>query len=388
MCDYFSAVLLKSGTVLYDESNSHSKILSNNNIRDDGIFGEFLLFEIKQKQGKSECAEPTEENWELLFQSMGGANTFKIPHWYKDSFDKRIWSFFADIQKGRIAKRKEAEEAEKKRLESERAEKEKKETERRKELAERLKINEFKIVFGDDILKNSVNVIKGLINEGHVEITTDGIRIIDMDPANVAMVILDIPSSCALEYTIKDKCEFNINLSNLYQVLKNMTNKDIVTIENNKEEPDKINIILKGESHRTYNLPVCEVGNVSKIPELSMESEVTMLSRQFASQINEANTVAESVSFITKKHSFTMVAEGDLTKCNILNKEGDNIRIVNKKDNEAKYSIEYLMKFADAKIISNEVKLEFKDDYPLRVTYEVIDRVKLMFILAPRVTND
>ena len=53
----------------------------------------------------------------------------------------------------------------------------------------------------------------------------------------------------------------------------------------------------------------------------------------------------------------------------------------------SKYSIEYLKKISKASKLADVVSLEFANDYPLRAEYKLLDKLRLSFILAPRVSN-
>ena len=55
---------------------------------------------------------------------------------------------------------------------------------------------------------------------------------------------------------------------------------------------------------------------------------------------------------------------------------------------KAKYSIEYLKKMITASKLTNEVRIQFNKDYPLKLEYKAVDKLLLSFVLAPRVEND
>ena len=54
----------------------------------------------------------------------------------------------------------------------------------------------------------------------------------------------------------------------------------------------------------------------------------------------------------------------------------------------SKYSIEYLKKIVKGGKLTNNVSLSFGKEYPLRVDYQIMDKLMLSFILAPRVDTD
>ena len=68
-------------------------------------------------------------------------------------------------------------------------------------------------------LRDSISVISELVNEVSIKFDKDGMEIIAMDPANVAMVVFRLLSSAFVEYDIKQDISFNVNLENFKQIL-------------------------------------------------------------------------------------------------------------------------------------------------------------------------
>ena len=52
-------------------------------------------------------------------------------------------------------------------------------------------------------LKESISIISDLVNEARFKITPNAIELVAMDPANVAMVVFKLLSSCFVEYDVK-----------------------------------------------------------------------------------------------------------------------------------------------------------------------------------------
>ena len=69
-------------------------------------------------------------------------------------------------------------------------------------------------------LKESVAIISDLVTEGRFRIGKNSMQLVAMDPANVAMVMFNLLSSCFTEYNIEKEMEIAINLSNLKQILR------------------------------------------------------------------------------------------------------------------------------------------------------------------------
>jgi len=237
-------------------------------------------------------------------------------------------------------------------------------------------------------LKESVSIISDLVNEARFKITPDAIELVAMDPANVAMVIFKLLSSSFTEYDVKEEQEISINLSNLKQILRRAGSNDMLTLE---IEDNKLKIQLKGDSTRTFNLPLIEIEEKEqKVPELKFPVTIRTAASVLNNAIDDAAVVAESVTFEAEPKKFTVSAQGDLSQARIEIKESDNTKI--KVDGsgkiKSKYSIEYLKKMMAGSKLAEEVSIQFNKDYPLKLEYKTVDKVMLSFVLAPRVENE
>jgi len=247
-----------------------------------------------------------------------------------------------------------------------------------------------KLVFADPTyFKDSVNVISELVNEARFKINKNGIELVAMDPANVAMVIYRLLSSAFVEYDVEKEREICVNLANLKQILRRVKANDAVTLELGEE--NKLNVKLKSDTTRTFSLPLIEIEEKEqRIPNLTFPAIITTTSTVLADAIDDVDVVAESVAFALEPELFTITAEGDLSKAHIEIKAGSDteIRADTKAKVRSKYSIEYLKKMVQAGKLADNVSIAFNQDYPLKLEYKVLDKLSLSFILAPRVEND
>ena len=100
--------------------------------------------------------------------------------------------------------------------------------------------------------------------------------------------------------------------------------------------------------------------------------------------------VAESVSLIAEPNKFVLKGEGYTNSAFIeLNEgEGTDIKIKDNQTVKAKYSLDYLKKITKGVKLSPNVVLRFSNDYPLKIEYNIVDKLSLSIILAPRVSNE
>ncbi|MBI4450473.1 proliferating cell nuclear antigen (pcna) [Candidatus Woesearchaeota archaeon] len=247
-----------------------------------------------------------------------------------------------------------------------------------------------KLVLADSkYLKDSISVISELVNEARFKVTRNGLELVAMDPANVAMVVYKLLSSCFTEYDVTKEQDLAVNLANLKSILKRASPSDIVTLETG--EDSKLHVQLRSNTTRTFSLPLIELEEKEqRVPNLAFPVSISTPSTVLDDSIADVDIVGESVAFIVDKDVFMISAEGDLSKAHIEVKGGEDVKIRNEATDKvrAKYSVEYLKKMIQGSKLADTVSISFAQDYPLKLEYKVIDKLSLAFILAPRVEND
>lgn len=237
-------------------------------------------------------------------------------------------------------------------------------------------------------LKDSINIVSELVTEARFTVKKDGLELTAMDPANVALVNYKLLASCFSEYEPGDTTNIGINLTNFKQILRRVGPGDTLVLETLE---NKLKVQIRGTSTRTFSLPLIELDDrQQRVPDLKFNATITTDALQLESAIDDADIVAESLAFVAEEKGLMINAEGDLNKAlieivadgttKIVIKEGTKIR--------ARYSIEYLKKMLLASRFAEKVTIEFSKDYPLKLSFRVIDKLSLEFILAPRVEND
>lgn len=240
------------------------------------------------------------------------------------------------------------------------------------------------------ILVDSIAVIGELVNDVIFKVDKNQIKLIAMDPANVAMVIFTLLSSAFTAYNVEKPVSVAVNLDALKTILRRSKPSDVLTIELD-EEKRRLKVQLKSEATRTFNLALIDMEDKEqKIPELTFPVKVETLSYRFDEAVQDMDVVSESVALVAMKDAFVVEAESNLNdaRTEIHSDEETTIKSPGKDPIKAKYSIEYLKKMLKGGKLANKMTLQFNKDYPLKVDYLVKDKLQLTFILAPRVAND
>ena len=88
------------------------------------------------------------------------------------------------------------------------------------------------------------------------------------------------------------------------------------------------------------------------------------------------------------KNSFSIEALGSLTTAKIDLSNDSRTKINTEEKATSRYSIEYLKKMIKTSKLAENVTIQFSKDYPLKLSYKILDKMLMEFILAPRVQND
>lgn len=236
------------------------------------------------------------------------------------------------------------------------------------------------------LIKEPITIINDLVNEARFKIKKDSIEMIAMDPANVAMVVFRLLSSSFVEYVVKEETSIGINLNDFKQVLRRIKSNDTLSLE---VSDNKLKVTLQGNSTRTFFLPLIELDEKEqKVPDLKFKTTIRCPSGMINDAIEDVEIVAESVSFQVEDKKFIVAASGDSKKASVEIKGDESVSIKTDEKAKSKYSIEYLKKMMQASKISSYVEVSFNKDYPLKLEYKEVDKIQMMFILAPRIEND
>jgi proliferating cell nuclear antigen len=241
-------------------------------------------------------------------------------------------------------------------------------------------------------LKESVNIISELVSDVQIKFDSDKLEIIAMDPANVAMINFKLLSSSFVEYSVDGEETIAINLDNFKQILGRAKANDSVILELDNES-NRLKVGLKGDGNRNFNLSLIDIREKEqKVPELKFPVSIDMNTLVFNDAVEDAAIVADSIILSALKDELIIEANSHVSdaKVSIKNSDENNISFsAGDEDSvKAKYSVEYLKKIIKGSKLADKVSLKFGVDYPLKIDYSVMDRLKLTTILAPRVSND
>jgi proliferating cell nuclear antigen len=235
------------------------------------------------------------------------------------------------------------------------------------------------------LLRDSTATISELIDEAELHIKESGIEMISSDRAVVAVVDFSLSRGSFREYKYEADAKIGINLMNLLQILKRAQTDDILKI---KLLENKLHLVLEGSSVRSFVLPLIEVSrdNTPPLDKLDFSTTFAANAEILNSGIEDAELISDSIVFTVRKDQLNLKAESDASSTQLDVFPPQNYRLINVQEPvRSRYSIDYLKKIFKARKMSQEVKIAMATDYPMKADFEIPGKMRLSFILAPRV---
>jgi proliferating cell nuclear antigen len=237
--------------------------------------------------------------------------------------------------------------------------------------------------------KSVFEVLKDIINDVNIVFTSDGMRILTLDHAHVAMVDMYLPSENFENYTCDSKIIAGINIINMYKVLKNISGTDnTLTMEITTNE--YLDILIENPSRKTKTrLKLLDIDeNDIEEPQIKMDITTVLPSSEFQRICRDMRQLNENgnVTITRDNNKFKIAIEGDFANQETII---DCPQSQFKGNISALYDLGYLNTFTKASGICASVQImqEFRNRF-LILKYNVANLGELVFYLSSKVTGE
>lgn len=239
------------------------------------------------------------------------------------------------------------------------------------------------------LLRDSIDTISQLIDDGLFKLKKDSIELIATDRAMVAVVDFKLQPSAFEEYRCDQEKSIGINLLNFLTILKRAGPDDKLKLNLNENE-NRLEITLEGKSIRNFAIPLLELTaeEIPPINQLEFPASADVKADIIEQGINDADIIADSVVIELDSDKLRMHTQGDSSKAELRIEKGEVLDNIMARDVvKSRYPLDYLKKIIKAARIANTVKIQLGTDYPLRLEFKG-DHVSLTTVLAPRVSEE
>ncbi len=244
----------------------------------------------------------------------------------------------------------------------------------------------FKAVIGAEKLKDTIESISTLVDEAKFRFTTDGLSVRAVDPANVAMVSLDL-SKEAFDSFEATEGELGIDLTKMNGIMEMADKSDNIEIDLD-EAAHKLVIRMRGLSYTMSLLDPSSIRKEPKVPTLDLPTHIIVRGEDLKRAVKAAEKVSDYMSMGVSGEIFFMEAEGDTDNVRV---EMTKDQLIDFKPGEAKslFSLDYLTDISKIAGKAGEVTIDLGKDYPLKIRFKISEgHGEVSYMLAPRVESE
>lgn len=239
------------------------------------------------------------------------------------------------------------------------------------------------------LLRDPLASIAELIDEGIFKATKKGLSLVAADRAMVAVADFLLSAGAFEKYELDKDEAMGLNITNLLSVIKRAGAGDKMVFN---LQGAKLEIVIQGASRRRFVIPLLDLKEeeIPPIDQLEFKSRVKLKPDILQNGISDAEIITDSVVFSTTPERFAMLGEGDVSRAELELEKGNEalFELASGDGVKARYAIDYLKKMVKAAKIADSVSIEYAQDYPMKLGFVAGDKVKLSFIIAPRVTEE
>jgi proliferating cell nuclear antigen len=216
-----------------------------------------------------------------------------------------------------------------------------------------------------------------LLNEFKMQVLSDGLRITEIDNANVCLIDVVLNKELFIEYNFIEKAVYCFNVEDFYKILKDNKKTNVaLSIENNKA------IFSFSNGIKSELSLIDDTGDIKPFPVVEYNNEIIMDSKKFKEIIKNLSNIGDKIIIDLKENILSLSSKNENNNSSI-----DLIEdIILKGTARSIYSLEYLKEMIKEQI-SEKVILKLNDDYPLTLFYE-LPYFKINYILAPIINED
>ncbi|MEM4486633.1 MAG: hypothetical protein QW116_05320 [Zestosphaera sp.] len=232
------------------------------------------------------------------------------------------------------------------------------------------------------VFSRVLEVVSSIVDEALFNFGEDGLTVRALDPAQVALVSVHIPSSSFLSYNLSGETSIGVNLSSLMRTLPRPRRSDKIVLRAGEDFYEFVieSLGVKRFRYRSIEVPVTEV------PELSLTFNVrgSVYSAAFKTALNDLRGGGTIVFEAMDNQCLRLEAPevGGDVKFSFAG--GSLIELEVDEGSRTPYDEGYVTKVLPLCDVVDAVRIEFSNDHPLRLTFNMPGGELVEYLSAPK----
>lgn len=231
-------------------------------------------------------------------------------------------------------------------------------------------------------LKDAISAADRLVDEARLNVEKDRVQIAYADDADAAMVDINILDKAFEEFEAEEEIRVGIETDKLKKIVNTIPSSNIAELE---LSTDRLSI---SSPPLEYDLAVRDESSlkkVPKIPELDFGAEFVINGSKLGKDVKACSLVDEAMTVKATEDSVHIHCESGTDKLEITHDEEDELDYMDNAVNcSSTFSLDYLDSMTSP-MKNTPVTVEIGDDIPIVTTFELVEGLKVEYLLAPRI---
>ena len=214
----------------------------------------------------------------------------------------------------------------------------------------------------------------------------EGITFRGMDPSHVALLEIHFPKSSFLEFDHQTSF-FGVNVVNFRNVMTIAGDGDLVELSIKGNDVMKIKV--DGSLKMEFNLKLIERSEVSiPMPKIDVKSKISISPSMLAKILGNIEKISGHFMINSLENGIEFSGKGDIGDARINLEKGSPDLTLHDiiEESISSYDIEYMTKIIRSiGRTCNTVNMEYGNQTPVKMLFEMPSMVKVEYYLAPRV---
>lgn len=240
------------------------------------------------------------------------------------------------------------------------------------------------------VLGDALAPVSALVSECKLRTEADGLAMTAVDPANVAMVDVELDASACAHYDA-DGGVLGVNLERLTDVLGMADDEDMVELRLDAETR-KLEIDIGGLEYTLALIDPDSIRAEPDIPDLDLPGTYVAAGQEFGRGVTAADLVSDHVELAAQDgDALKILADGDTDDVEVT--IGEDELLSGRHDGDGPtsslFSLDYLEDMFGPVGRDDDVSVLLGDEMPVKLRYSTTGGdVSVLNMLAPRIQSD
>jgi len=227
-----------------------------------------------------------------------------------------------------------------------------------------------------------LQALGNIVDESLMNFSAAGLSVKALDPAQIALISIEIPGDTFITYHASKELSVGVNLANLLKTLPKPKKGDKLAFRANEEFYE---FLIEGITSKRYRFRSVEV-SASQVPEIDLDFKVKALAiaKAFRDAVKDLKG-AEVITFEAQDDQYLYLRAPELGAEAKLSKIGGSLLDMEVKEpSRNNYDEDYINKVLNLATISDTIEIRFGSGIPLNLSFTFVEGGSVKYLLAPK----